>query len=282
MAVTPEAGATKKGGMSNLVVRLLTAIVVVPILLYALFWAPWWLFFSIVVVASGIAALELGSMTMPGRPGLRVWAVVASFGVFAAFYFQPSSLVVVSTVLGAVALGLLVALTAPDPIETAANRMGFLVLTPLYAGGMLSTIAMLHRLESGAAWVVLAMMLAWFGDTGGYFAGKAFGKHKLYPKVSPKKTVEGAIGAALASIGGALLAHFWYLPALPLVDGVILAICASIVGQAGDLTISLIKRSADVKDSGFIVPGHGGLLDRIDALVMTGFATWLYTAWFLP
>jgi len=279
---TPESEATKKGGMSNLVVRLLTAVVVVPILLYALFWAPWWLFFSIVAFASLISAVEMSSMMLPGHRGLAVWAVVASLGVFGTFYFQPSALAVVTAALAATALGFLFALAAPDPIETAASRLSFLVVTPLYAGGMLSAIAMLHRLDHGGAWVVLAMMLAWFGDTGGYFAGRAFGRHKLYPKVSPKKTVEGAVGGALASVGGALLAHFWYLPTLPLLDGIVLALCASGIGQAGDLTISLIKRSADVKDSGFIVPGHGGLLDRIDALVMTSFATWLYTAWFLP
>jgi phosphatidate cytidylyltransferase len=254
---------------------------VVPILLYALFWAPWQLFFGIVVLAVVISATELSTMMLPGRRGLMAWAVLASLGVFAAFYFQPSALAIVSAVSGALVLGFLAGLTAPDPIATAGNRMGFLVVTPLYAGGLLASIALLHRFDHGGAWVVLAMMLAWFGDTGGYFAGRAFGKNKLYPKVSPKKTIEGAIGGALASVGGALLAHFWYLPTLPLLDGIVLAIVASILGQSGDLMISLIKRSADVKDSGFIVPGHGGLLDRIDALAMTGFTTWLYTAWFL-
>jgi phosphatidate cytidylyltransferase len=279
---TPEeAGGEAKKGMSNLVVRLLTAVVVVPILLYALFWAPWQLFFGIVVVAVVISATEFSTMMLPGRRGLMLWTVLASLGVFAAFYFQPSALVVVSAVSGALVLGFLAGLSVPDPIATAGNRMGFLVVTPLYAGGLLSAIALLHRLDHGGAWVVLSMMLAWFGDTGGYFAGRAFGKHKLYPKVSPKKTIEGAIGGGFASIGGALLAHFWYLPALPLVDGIVLAIVASILGQSGDLMISLIKRSADVKDSGFIVPGHGGLLDRIDALAMTGLSTWLYTAWFI-
>jgi phosphatidate cytidylyltransferase len=281
-ANTPEGGGSpSRAPMSNLIVRLLTAAVVVPVLIYALFWAPWWLFFSFVVVACAISAMELSSMMLPGRRMLSAWTIAASLGVFATFYEQPSSLAIITCALGVVAVGFLGALTAPDPIESAASRMGWMVVTPFYAGGMLSAIAMLHRLDHGGAWVILAMMLAWFGDTGGYFAGKAFGKHKLYPKVSPKKTVEGAFGGMLGSVVGALLAHFWYLPTLPLVDGIILAVCASVVGQAGDLTISLIKRSADVKDTGFIIPGHGGLLDRIDALIMTGLATWVYTAWYL-
>lgn len=281
-SVPPAEAAKKSGGMSNLVARLLTAVVVVPVLLYALFWAPWWAFFSIVVAASAVSAMELSGMTLAGYRGLQVWSVIAALGVFAVFYFAPSSLAVTSAVLGVIALGFLLALSSPDPIESAGNRMGWLVVTPLYAGGMLSAIAQLHRLDHGGAWVSLAMMLAWFGDTGGYFAGRAFGKHKLYPKVSPKKTIEGAVGGAAASIGAALLAHFWFLPDLPLGHGIALGLIASVVGQAGDLTISLIKRSTGFKDSGFIVPGHGGLLDRIDALVMTGLATWTYAVWFLP
>lgn len=280
--VDPADPAKKSGGISNLAVRLLTAVVVVPVLLYSLFWAPWWAFFSIVLVASVVAASELSGMTLAGYRGLQAWTVAASLGVFGVFYFAPSSLAVTCTVLGVVALGFLVALFVPDPIDEAGNRMGWLVVTPLYAGGLVAVIAMLHRLDHGGAWVSLSMMLAWFGDTGGYFAGRAFGKHKLYPKVSPKKTVEGAVGGAAGSVGATLLAHFWFLPDLPLGHGIALGLVASAVGQAGDLTISLIKRSTGFKDSGFIVPGHGGLLDRIDALLMTGFATWLYAVWFLP
>lgn len=271
----------KKEGMSNLTLRLLTAAVVVPVLLWALFWAPWWAFFAVVTFAAFIAATELAAMTLPNHSILQVWAVAASLATFFVIYFRPGEHAVTTNVLGVVAGGFMMALARPDPIETAAARMAWLVVTPLYTGGLIAVIGLLHRLEHGGAWVVLSMMLAWFGDTGGYFAGRAFGKHKLYPKVSPKKTVEGAVGGLLGSVVGALLAHFWYLPTLPLVGGIALAIVASAAGQLGDLTISLVKRSAQVKDSGWIIPGHGGLLDRIDALVMTGALTWIYTAWFL-
>jgi phosphatidate cytidylyltransferase len=270
-----------KGGMSNLAVRLLTAAVVVPVLLWALFWGPWGVFFGIVTFASFVAATELASMTLAGHRLLQAWAVVASLATFAVVYFRPHDLAVTTCLVAVVGGGFMIALTRPDPIETAGARMAWLVVTPLYAGAMLAVIALLHRLDNGGGWVVLSMMLAWFSDTGGYFAGRAFGKHKLYPKVSPKKTVEGAVGGLAGSVVGALLAHFWYLPELPLVPGIGLAVLASAAGQLGDLTISLIKRSVHVKDSGWIIPGHGGLLDRIDALVMTGTLTWLYTAWFL-
>ena len=112
---------------------------------------------------------------------------------------------------------------------------------------------------------MLALMLSWLSDTGGYFAGRLFGKHKLYPAVSPKKTVEGAIGGLAGAIVGALIAHFFYLRSLPLGHGVALALVAGAAGQAGDLGESLLKRSFGVKDSGGIVPGHGVLLDRARA-----------------
>ena len=133
----------------------------------------------------------------------------------------------------------------------------------------------------GPSYVVLAIMFAWFSDTGGYFAGRFLGKHKLYEAVSPKKTIEGSIGGLAGAAVGALLGHFWFLPSLPLVDGIVLAIVAGALGQAGDLGESVLKRSTGVKDSGAIVPGHGGILDRVDALLFTSTATFLYTLWFV-
>jgi phosphatidate cytidylyltransferase len=120
----------------------------------------------------------------------------------------------------------------------------------------------------------MTLMFAWWGDTGGYFAGRFLGKRKLYPAVSPKKTVEGAIGGLAGSVAGALCAHFWYLPSIPLLNSVVLAIVAGALGQAGDLGESLIKRSTGVKDSGQIVPGHGGILDRVDGLLFVMPATY--------
>jgi phosphatidate cytidylyltransferase len=146
----------------------------------------------------------------------------------------------------------------------------------------LATLILLRRFENGGAWVLLSMMLSWLADTAAYFSGRAFGRHKLYEKVSPKKTVEGAIGGLFGSTGGALLAHFWYLPELSWVGAVALGIVAGGLGQAGDLAESMIKRSTGVKDSGWIIPGHGGILDRIDALIFTAPVTWAYVTWLHP
>ena len=97
--------------------------------------------------------------------------------------------------------------------------------------------------------------------------------------MSPKKTVEGLVGALVGAMAGALLAHFWYLPGIPLLDALTLALVGGFLGQLGDLGESLLKRGAGVKDSGEIVPGHGGMLDRLDALFVTSALVYLYTLW---
>src|SRR6202044_2759789 len=123
-----------------------------------------------------------------------------------------------------------------------------------------------------------AIGLAWFADTGAYFAGRFLGKHKLYEAVSPKKTVEGAIGGLIASVVWALLGSFFFLRGmLPVAHAIPLALAAGAFGQAGDLAESLLKRSTGVKDSGAIVPGHGGILDRVDALLLTSAIVYLDT-----
>ncbi|HEX4384045.1 MAG TPA: phosphatidate cytidylyltransferase, partial [Myxococcales bacterium] len=107
----------------------------------------------------------------------------------------------------------------------------------------------------------------WANDTGAYFAGRAFGKHKLYPRISPSKTWEGAIGGTLSSIVGACVVQRFFLPALSLHGAIVIGAGAAILGPLGDLSESMLKRAYGAKDSGKLLPGHGGLLDRLDALL---------------
>ncbi len=267
---------------SNLAVRLLTAGVAVPGLLALLYLAPSWAFLLLVFFAAAVAGSELVAMTMPGERVLQTWGVLATLGLTVLFtYYATDARIVVSALVVLVVVGMLLGLARPDPIERSGARIAWLVAGPLYLGLFISSVGRLHLTGGahGPSWVVLCMMIAWFGDTGGYFAGRAFGKHKLYEKVSPKKTIEGSFGGLAGSVIGALVAHFWYLPTLQLVDGVLLALVGGALGQAGDLCESLVKRSTGVKDSGWIVPGHGGILDRIDALMFVGATVWAYTAW---
>jgi len=272
----------EKKGPSNLVVRFMTAAVGIPVILWMLFWAPSWIFSAFGVFASGVAANELARMTQPESRGLQAWMIVVTMAVNAVLVFFPSTDALLAVMFGLLVSGPLALLFSPDPMETAARRMGWLIGGPIYIAGSLGALAMLHHLDaSGGVWVVLAMALAWGSDTGGYFAGRFLGKHKLYEKISPKKTIEGSIGGLAAIVAMALAVHFLWLPSLTPLHAVVLALGAGALGQAGDLCISVIKRSTGVKDSGNIVPGHGGLLDRIDALMFTGTATFVYTSWVL-
>ena len=134
----------------------------------------------------------------------------------------------------------------------------------------MSVVATLRFLPGGLGWIYLACCLAWGSDTGGYFAGRYLGKRKLYPAVSPKKTWAGSIGGVISATG--IVFFFQWLLGQPVVDPIHLAIVSPIgaaIGQMGDLAESLLKRSTGVKDSGTIMPGHGGLFDRVDALLFT-------------
>jgi phosphatidate cytidylyltransferase len=122
--------------------------------------------------------------------------------------------------------------------------------------------------------VLLAYAATWGNDTLAYFAGRALGRHQLYPRISPKKTWEGFAGGVLGSVLGALVVRFYFLPHLSAETCVILGLGASLLGPAGDLCESMLKRAAGVKDSGKLLPGHGGLLDRIDALLFV--VPWVY------
>ncbi len=275
---------TKKAN-SNLAVRIATALVGAPLIIALLYKGPPWGFYLLVLPAALIGAWELFNMTHPGDRLSQAIGVGMSAAASLALYVSDGDTRVLVTMIVVVPLaGPLLTLLRLGDMKTAALRACAMGFGPLYLGVPLTLLAIMRRDlgGDGPAYVVLTIMFAWFGDTGGYFAGRFLGKHKLYEAVSPKKTVEGSIGGLAGSVFGALLAHFWFLPSLSLVHGVLLALFAGALGQAGDLGESALKRSTGVKDSGAIVPGHGGILDRVDALLVTSAVTFLYAIWFLP
>jgi phosphatidate cytidylyltransferase len=274
-----------KKANANLAVRIATAAVGAPLIIALLYKGAPWGFYLLVLPATLIGAWELFNMTHPGDRLSQVMGVGMSAAASLATYVADGDTRVLVTMIVAVPLaGPLLTLVRLGDMKTAALRASAMGFGPLYIGVPLTLLAVMRRDlgGDGPAYVVLTIMFAWFGDTGGYFAGRFLGKHKLYEAVSPKKTVEGSIGGLAGSVFGAVLAHFWFLPSLSLPHGIILALVAGALGQAGDLGESALKRSTGVKDSGAIVPGHGGILDRVDALLVTSAVTFLYSIWFLP
>jgi phosphatidate cytidylyltransferase len=270
---------------SNLALRLLTAAVGAPAILAVLYLAPPWSFYALVLPITLIGCSEFFAMTHPGDGPARVIGLVLSCVTSLALYWlghDPRVLVALLVVVPA--MGPLVTLVRLGDISTAALRACAMGIGPVFVAAPLTLLAVMRRDfgASGPGLVVMALMFAWWGDTGGYFAGRFLGKRKLYEAVSPKKTVEGAIGGLAGTVAGAFCASLWYLPAIPLAHSIPLALVAGVLGQAGDLGESLIKRSTGVKDSGAIVPGHGGILDRVDALIMTSVTVYLYAVFWLP
>ena len=250
--------------------------------MWLLFLGPAWGFFLLVLVAAAIAADELFRMTHPGDAVARAVGIVTTLGTAVSLYLWGSDPRALMTVLFVVPLlGLMVPLWRLGEIPTAALRTFAGVTGPLYLGGLLTALALLRR-DAGAVgphYVFMCLTFAWLADTGGYFFGRFLGKRKLYEAVSPKKTRAGFVGALLGAEVGGLLGHFFYLRSIPLTHVVLLALLAGALGQCGDLVESLLKRSTGIKDSGSIVPGHGGMLDRIDALIIVAPLVYLYVLW---
>ncbi len=269
--------------MSNLAIRLLTAAVGIPIILGILYAGPALAYFVLVGVAMLVAAVEFFGMSHPGdRLGQSLGAGL-SLAVYVLFvataYGRSHGSLTVFACVAFVHIALLFSLARPSEIPTALARTSALALGPLYIGGSMAALGLLRVADSnhirGAGLVVMTLMVAWFSDTGGYFFGKGLKGPRLYPAVSPNKTWSGAVGGVLGSMLGALVAHYVYLPSLPLAAGLSVAAIAGAYGQAGDFAESVLKRSAGVKDSGGILPGHGGILDRVDALMFVSVAVYL-------
>jgi phosphatidate cytidylyltransferase len=230
------------------------------------------------MVCGGLALLELYRISFQPRPN---YALVGTGLALSTLVLARHHLPFDLTDLLAVGLLALPAalLLSPGPAERRIKDTAITAFGIIYVGLTLSTVAS-TRLLSGGEWLVLFLaVVTWAADTGAYYAGTLWGKHLLAPKISPKKTVEGLLGGIGLAVAAAFLAHAWFVPQLQPMDTVILGVVLTGAGLFGDLLESAIKRRVGVKDSGYILPGHGGMLDRIDSLLFTAPAFYYYVIW---
>ncbi|MFP4601011.1 MAG: phosphatidate cytidylyltransferase [Persicimonas sp.] len=267
---------------SNLVTRVVTAVVSIPILLAIIFLAPPWAAFALVTFAGLVTTWEYCSMTYGDehRPG-KVVATLLSGGVAATLYFVDDLQWFLFAVAASFLVIFLLFLFTYKDQKRVTHQIGSSLTGILYGGVVLATMSLLMRDggDAGPFWFVLVMIVVWSSDTGAYFAGRFLGKHKLYEAVSPNKTIEGSMGGLLASVGVAFLFNELFAMdaswvSMELWQVLVLAIPANLLSQVGDLCASLAKRAHEVKDSGRIFPGHGGMIDRIDGLIFA--APWFY------
>jgi phosphatidate cytidylyltransferase len=271
----------------NLLLRVVSALLLFPLLVW-MTWIGGLPFAVLLAAAAAVSAFELtGMFTTIGFPelfGVAVagllplapWWALRTEALHGSTPFIPLALAVAAMTL------LVLNLFRPGSLEGAPQRVAASALAWLYCGVLISTVCGL-RLRFGFAWVILVFVTTWLNDTLAYFAGRFFGKTPFYPRVSPKKTWEGFAGGVAGSVLGALGTKAVFL-VVPLPAGDVFALSwagcvglglgASVLGPLGDLAESMLKRAAGVKDSGNLIPGHGGLLDRIDALLFV--APWVY------
>jgi phosphatidate cytidylyltransferase len=249
--------------------RVLVAVVGLPIGLAAVILGGYF-FFGLVVLITALGLHEYYTILRPYRPNLLV-GYVAGLGVVAGAFF----LGIQGILAGLAALTILTFFWSLFG-ELGAHLVGRMAVTgfgTLWVAVGFAYLLMLRALEHGLALTILVMGCTMLSDTFAYFVGRAVGRHRMAPRISPNKSVEGAIGGLVGAVVAAVVVKI-YSPWLPGVEAVVLGLIIGVVGQWGDLFESAFKRDFRVKDSGRILPGHGGILDRFDSILFAGFVAY--------
>jgi phosphatidate cytidylyltransferase len=264
--------------------RVLTAAVLAPLALALLFFGPKWL---ITIVAAAVAILAgwefLGLTERCGAKPPRLAVMAALVALFAGNYQWPDQTLVI---LCGLCLSLLVCCTFRKPVERVLVDSCSSIFALCYVGLTLLSVPTLREQSNGPSLVIFLMFVVWSGDIAALYVGRMWGQKKMAPAISPNKTWAGAVGSVLGSVlvaGGLYWLSMelaqWNYAKLSFADEVwwywlVMAVLVNVAAQVGDLAESALKRSAGVKDSGSLLPGHGGVLDRIDALLLAAPVLW--------
>ena len=249
--------------------RLLVAAVGLPIGFAAIILGGYFLF-GLAVVLTILGLHEYYTLLRPYRPNLLVGYLAGVGVVVASFFLGPQGLLV--------GLAALVVLTFFWSLfgELGAHLVGRMAMTGfgvLWVALGFAYIPLIRGLNHGMALTIMVLACTIVSDTFAYFVGRAIGRHKMAPRISPNKSVEGAIGGLVGAVVAALIVRI-YSPWLPTRDAIVLGLAVGVVGQWGDLFESTFKRDFRVKDSGRLLPGHGGILDRFDSMLFAGFVAY--------
>jgi phosphatidate cytidylyltransferase len=254
--------------------RWLTALILLPLLLAVLLWGGHVSFVLLLLVVNGLAQWEfLGMFGPDADPFRRLKAIILGSVLLMSFctaqrvttLCNPSGPLLV--LVGILFLLFLFYLIAYSHIADLSRDLMVNVLAILYIPLLLGHFVWLRYLSDGQWWVLWLLLVIMAGDTGAFYAGRTWGKTKLYPAVSPGKTWAGVVGGTVAAVIVGLALGRWALPAMSLKGLAGLAFVLAVVGLLGDLFESMLKRQAQVKDASEILPGHGGMLDRLDSLL---------------
>ncbi len=257
--------------------RFLTAAVLAPLLFIVLWWGGRRFFDPVLLVASAICLYEYFALCFPGQWLVQgLGTLLGLFPVSSVLLWDDPEFIVLSVYAAFIGTILLFLASYSRWLHVLRDwAIFFMGIT--YVGVCAAHLGLLRSLPMGREWVLFLLVITFGGDTGAYYIGRGIGKHKLCPQISNGKTLEGAIGGLVVNVIAALFIWSMVLKNIDPRILVPLALLIGAIGQVGDLAESIVKRSAGVKDSGKILPGHGGMFDRIDALLLA--APFLY--WFL-
>ena len=263
--------------------RLYSALGFIPLLYVGIEYSPPWLFSLLIGAVALFALWEFLSLYFVNTSSIpaKVLSCVMTALLLLGMHNELPQFALIGL------LGIVVCIMAgffisPAHMKQRLPDWGAYFFGVLYVGLLLGYYALLRNLEHGVALVFFVIIVTWLSDTGGFFIGKTLGKHPLAPTLSPKKTIEGLLGGVAFSVIGAIISQFTFVPFFSLGQCVMLGVGLALLGAVGDLAESAIKRSVSVKDSGTIIPGHGGVLDRVDSLLFTGPAMYYYVMFALP
>jgi phosphatidate cytidylyltransferase len=258
--------------------RIITALIGIPILIYLILYAPIVAFTVVAFIAMLLSLYEFFSLSSVQKvPLLAAAGYLFGSIIFLSFYFRTVNLPFYFPI-GALPI-LIAALLSRIDFQRALPATAAALFGAWYVGGLLGYVIAIRMIDpsgkTGAKLLLMLFVIIWAGDTFAYFIGRKFGRHPL-TAVSPRKTVEGSIGGLIFSTVFSVLTKFLLLPELSLIHAIVLGGIVGAMGQIGDLAESLLKRSVNQKDSGSILPGHGGMLDRLDSLLFGAPAMYYY------
>ncbi|MGH7848353.1 MAG: phosphatidate cytidylyltransferase [Candidatus Binatia bacterium] len=255
--------------------RVITALVGVPLLVLLIAIGQYWHFSLLVLGVTFIALREYYRIIFPAHPKERILGLVLGFSVAIGMIVpqRVDPAFVLSTSLLA---SFIVYLLVGGKLDTRFEHLTWTLLGTLYVGFCVPHFVLLYSLKDGKDWVFFILFVIMSGDTAAYVVGRRYGKRKLASEVSPNKTVEGAWASLAGSLMVGLVAGYYLLPGLHIAEAAFVAVTLNVFGQTGDLFESWIKRVFLVKDSGVLLPGHGGILDRIDSLIFPAVFTTYY------
>ena len=260
----------------NLLSRLVTALALLPIVLWML-WEGGYVGSTLLGLTAALCVYEYLTITVKHLSPMGILTMVAA-GAMPLFVtwkpFEAAALVCAAG--GSVFFLSWIWHLLKGPLAEAPTLSAHMMAALIYGGTGTTAIAALRNLPDGGSWVVAALAITWGNDTSAYFAGRFLGKHKLYPEVSPNKTWEGFAGGLFGSVACLFIMKASVFPSLRVVDCLVVGLIGGLFGPAGDLCESMLKRAYGVKDSGTLLPGHGGMLDRIDALLFNAPVVLLY------